>query len=228
MTNSGLGSPRHQNLEDRVTRAKSWLDAASRLEEGPEHIQIQVAFIYRNIAFNALYGRRQYENRTETSNDLRELFDRIVALHGEDKRAGGSILPDALQRSRGFWEQVIEDEFVYNWYYKQESLNPGFKNWYMKHRFEACERWKVGEYRNLLLEIFHRVMVLRNQIFHGCATFGQESKGWKSVQKATPVTRELIPALYQLMMQYGDQVKWPPLPYPRRGSVQHPHRPRGE
>jgi hypothetical protein len=194
---SGPYLPRHQNLEDRLIRAKSWLEAASCLEEkDTNQVQIQVVFIYRTIAFNALYGRRQYENRTETADDLSKYFTNIIIMHDEDGRAGGNILSEALQRSRSCWEQVIEDEFVDTWYYMARSHEPGFKRWYRDRRFEACVRWKNREYRKLLLEIFKRIMVLRNQIFHGCATFGQESRGWKSVERATPVMRELVPAFY--------------------------------
>lgn len=221
--------PRHQNLGDRLVRAKSWLDAASSLEErDANQVQIQVVFIYRTIAFNALYGRRQYESQTKTIDDLKEFFNNILALHKDDRRAGGNTLAASLERGRAYWEKVIEDEFVSNWYYNHPLLKPGFKRWYWKRRSEACSKWTSGEYRDLLLEIFMCIMVLRSQIFHGCVTFGRTSLGWASVEKATPVMRELVPAFYQLMFQYGDRMKWPKIPYPRRGSVQHPHRPRGE
>lgn len=228
-TKSGPFLPRHQNLEDRLIRAKSWLDAASRLEgENPDNAQSQTVFIYRVIAFNALYGRRQYEHRTQTCNDLEDFFDKVVDLHKDDKRAGRNILPNALQRSRAYWESVIEDEFIDNWYYSHLSLKPGFKEWYRSCRREACVKWANKEYQKVLQEIFKRIMVLRSQIFHGCATFGQESRGWHSIEKAIPVMRELVPAFYQLMSDYGERVKWPAIPYPRLGSMQHPHRPRGE
>lgn len=228
-TKRGQYIPRHPNLEDRLNRAKSWFDAASRLEkENPGHAQIQVAFIYRVIAFNALYGRRQHESRIQLGIDLRDFFDKVITLHKEDRHVGGSILPDALQKSRASWEHVIEDEFVYNWYYKHRSLDSGFWSWYTKRRFKACIEWSVTEYRDLLLETFQRILVLRTLIFHGCAMFGPESKGWESIETATPVLRALLPAFHQLMLQYGDRIEWPKSPYPRQYSDEHPQRRRGD
>jgi hypothetical protein len=39
------------------------------------------------------------------------------------------------------------------------------------------------------------------------------------------VLRALIPTFHSLMTQYPESVDWPPIPYPRRGSEQHPKRP---
>jgi hypothetical protein len=38
------------------------------------------------------------------------------------------------------------------------------------------------------------------------------------------VLRALVPTFHSLMTQHPEFVIWPPIPYPRRGSEQHPKR----
>lgn len=216
----------HQNLRDRLGRSLSWLEAASNLRQ--DQSQVQVEFIFLFIAFNCLYGKRQYEGaETKIRQDLEEYFTKILDLHEINKREGGTTLSEALKRSRYCWLQLLEDEYLDNGYWRTAEHRQGFKEKYRSQKFSALARLKNREYKELLHVIFSRIVVLRNQIMHGSATYGPKSKGWESIQKATPVLRALVPALRELMCRSGDAVDWPKIPYPRRGSAQHPRRPLG-
>lgn len=77
-----------QNLTDRLTRAESWLRAASELEKNKksEEISNHTVFIFRYIAFNSLYGILKLEG---TENLARKQFDRffdnLLTLHSQDQ-----------------------------------------------------------------------------------------------------------------------------------------------
>ena len=58
-----------QDLHDRMTRANSWIEAATRMRVEAEHRHAEFLLLY--VAFNGLYGRRQYEEtRTQACDDL--------------------------------------------------------------------------------------------------------------------------------------------------------------
>ena len=224
-----MGKP-NQNLLDRLTRADSWLRAASNLEvnRDPKDVDAQTAFLFRFIAFNSLYGLWKFEGSAKTTwIQLDRFFDNILTLHLEDRHHKGNILRSALQQCQSNWLQLIDNEFLDKGYWAVQEHQTGFREKYRSAKFGAIRRLSQQEYKDLLHSIFSRIVVLRNQIIHGCATFGQVSLGWTSVMTANPVLRALIPAFYLLMEQYPDSVDWPPVPYPRRGSAQHPKRPLG-
>ena len=219
-----------QNLIDRLTRSDSWLCAATRLEssEDGKEIDAQTVFIYRFIAFNSLYGMWKFEGSAkQTWQQLDHFWDNVLILHSEDRKHKGVILRAALAHCQSYWLQLIENEFLDNGYWASEEHRVGFKEKYRAAKFRALERLSQQDYKYLLHSIFSRVGMLKNQIVHGGTTFGRASLGWGSVQSANPVLRSLIPAFHMLISQYPDSVTWPPIPYPRRGSEQHPKRPLG-
>lgn len=223
-----------QNLADRLSRAKSWLLAASNLEreKKPEEIDQHTVFIFRYIAFNSLYGRWKLEGTEKLAWKQRDrFFDNLLTLHSADQKRKGTkelILRDALAACRSHWLRLIEDEFLdkEGYWYVQEHKQ-GFKGKYQSQKFTALRRLNQQEYKALLHSIFSRVWVLRNQIMHGGATFGPASFGWESVKNVNPVLRILVPAFSRLMEEYPDSVTWPPIPFPRIRSEQHPKRPLG-
>jgi hypothetical protein len=219
-----------QNLLDRLSRAESWLCAASNLEAtvGPNEVDAQTVFLYRYIAFNSLYGMWKFQgSEKQTWTQLDRFFDNILILHSEDRHRKGNTLRTALLQCQSSWLGLMDNEYLDKGYWAVQEHLPGFREKYRSAKFGALRRLSQQEYKDLLHSIFSRIVVLRNQIVHGCATFGRVSLGWKSVTTANPVLRTLVPAFLLLMGQYPDSVDWPPIPYPRRGSAQHPQRPLG-
>ena len=218
----------NQNLKDRLLRARSWLDVAFDLEHNAQqkHVPNQTIFIYRFISLNALYGRRQYEgSKTLTRQDFESFWKNILILDKENQRIGGNLLANGLKECRQQWLSLIDNEFLDNGYWRTPIHRENFKRKYHLEVMESLDSFGHREYKELLNNIFSRIVVLRNQIFHGCATYGPASKGLKSVEAANPVLRELVPVFYKLMDQHGHIVSWPKIPYPRLHSEQHPSRP---
>lgn len=223
-----------QNLTDRLTRAESWLRAASERERDKklDEIDHHTVFIFRYIAFNSLYGRWKLEGTNKLAwKQFDRFFDDLLTLHLQDQKRKGSkgvILRDALAQCRSQWLRLIENEFLdKEGYWDLQEHGSDFKKKYRSQKFTALKRLEWQEYKALLHSIFRRIWVLRNQIMHGGATFGPDSRGWESVETANPVLRVLVPAFRSLMKEYPDAVAWPAIPFPRIKSLQHPKRPLG-
>ncbi len=206
-----------QDLADRVTRAASWISAASKLPRSQKH----EAFIFFYIALNAMYGRRQYEGtKTEAREDRKRFIARLLRIGELDARSGGSILPAALTASLGQAKTLIADQFLTDDYFRGAPLQKVRADCRLDLR-RALDAWSHRDPRGLLDLLLHRLTVLRNRVMHGCVTYGAASKGLPSVVVGLAVIRVLVPAFHRLMRQYGHHVVWDPIPYPRLGSPGH-------
>lgn len=212
-------SARQQNLFDRLDRACSWIAAAQALPES----QMQEVFMAFFIAFNAMYGKRQYEgNKTETVRDLAAFIDKVRNMHDADLDGGRATLTVALFRARSTIKAMMTNVFLRDAYWRREVPHDVLTKRFESQYSWADRRLKDGDWVPLIRLVLQRVVVLRNQIFHGCVTHGATSAGWESVEQGTAVLTLLVPAFADLMQYHGHLVAWDPLPYPRLGSTLHP------
>ena len=208
-----------QGLSDRLQRADSWVQAASELPPDRMH----EAFIFLYIAFNCMYGCRKYEgDQTQIGEDLRSFFSKLLVMHKKNIQQGGTILKDALAACQQDGAVLIRDRFLANRYWRGTQPAVALQTKLNKEAVGALQALADEEYGEYLSTVFQRISVLRNQVMHGCATYGARSYGRGSLAKSLRVLRVLVPAFYQLMRQYGHNLSWDPIPYPRLGSQQHP------
>jgi len=209
---------RDQSLEDRLQRADSWIQATAALR--PD--QMHESFIFLYIAFNCLYGRRKYEgDETQIGQDLAEFFKKILAMHDRDVESGGAILKSAIAAARRDGAVLIRDKFLANRYWRGGS-SVALQKQLNREASMVEEQLALGSYDLFLDLTFRRISVLRNQVMHGCATYGSRSYGQASLAKGLRFLNVMVPAFYELTKRYGHEVKWDPVPYPRSGSKQHP------
>jgi hypothetical protein len=215
--------PREQNLEDRLTRARSWLLAAAKYQDH----QLQEVFIALCIALNAMYGKRQYEgDRSQTTRDLDAFIDKLDVMHEADLDQGRATLTNALFLARPSIRAIATNVFLHDTYWRREVRHDVLAKRFDAQYSSADKRLKDGAWRPFLSLALRRSVVLRNQIVHGCVTYGSVSRGWESVEQGVAVLRVLVPAFTDLMERHGSLVKWEALPYPRVGSPLHPERSR--
>jgi hypothetical protein len=208
-----------QALEDRLHRARSWICAAKALGPNQHHAE----FIFLYIAFNALFGRRQYEgSKEEQSKDRQEFIDRVSAMSVHGSRAGDRLLQRALQACQEECGELILNYFLRDTYWRKEKTSRELKAEFIRQRYRAEKEFRKGRWNCQLELVLRRLAVLRNQILHGCVTYGTSSKGLPSLLAGLAVLRQIVPALYELMAKYGHHVTWPAIPYPRVGSEAHP------
>ena len=216
---------RSQNLADRLIRARSWIVAATALPES----QWQEIFIALFIAFNAMYGKRQYEaDKSQTAGDLEAFIDKLHVMHEADLETGRATLTNAIFRSRSAIAAIVTNVFLRDEYWRREVRHDILAKRFETQYRSAERRLKEGDWKPLLRLALKRSVVLRNQIFHGCVTHGSVSRGWESVEQGISVLKSMIPAFAEIMERHGDhpKIKWDPLPYPRLGSSLRPERSR--
>jgi hypothetical protein len=86
----------------------------------------------------------------------------------------------------------------------------------------AEEGLAAGKVDAYLIALFRRIRVLRNQIFHGCST-QRDSLNRDTLEPAVRVLETLIPTFVRILWERSDkQHEFPKVPFPRRGSPQHP------
>ena len=208
----------NQSLEDRLQRADSWMQAAAALRPEQQH----ESFIFLYIAFNCLYGRRQYEgDETQIGKDLAEFFQKVRVMSARDVEEGGTLLKKAVAAARRDGAILIRDKFLSNRYWRGGS-SVALQKQLNKEESLVEEQLALGSYDMFLDLAFRRISVLRNQIMHGCATYGARSHGQASLAKGLRFLKVMVPAFYELTKLYGHEVKWDPIPYPRSGSQQQP------
>jgi hypothetical protein len=211
---------RPQALQDRLYRAKSWMNAAAALPPDQKHAHF--AFLY--IAFNALYGCRRYEgSREEVAKDRQEFLKRLKTMTEYDSRYGVNLLRRALKTCHKECRELIVNYFLRDSYWRKEKTSQELSKEFTQQWRWADQVLSRGKYEVQLDLVLRRLTVLRNQIMHGCVTYGPTSKGLPSLLDGLAVLREIMPAFYELMQKYGHHVTWPAIPYPRVGSDAHPN-----
>jgi hypothetical protein len=200
-----------QDLQDRLQRAESWIEAAESLAPKENHQR----FIFYYVALNAMYGRRQYEgDRSEIWQDLDRFVQQVKGMCGSMEDPSSKSLLAALQGR--YVEALLLDYFLLDDLFRgatREKLMVRCK----KDLLEARLKLRIGDPFTTLRAVLQRLTVLRNRVLHGCVTYGNSSKGLPSVLKGGHVARALVPSLYALMLTHGLRVKWDPIPYPRVG-----------
>ncbi len=214
------GTPNDQNLSDRLDRARSWIVASAAFGND----RAQEAFIALFIALNAMYGRRQYEGKTETKEDLEAFVSKLETMHDADLRSGRATLTNTLFLARPSIRAIATNFFLRNAYWRRDIRHDVLVQRFERAYASAERRLKDGDWKPLLRLVFERCVVLRNQIFHGCVTHGRASRGWESVEQGVAVLKRLVPTFVELMERHGRETKWEPVPYPRLGSALHPER----
>ena len=188
------------NLRLRVHRAISWIQRAEMagIDGDPD-----VAFTCYWIAFNAAYAE-DTEHAAEVSARalFSDYFDKILRLDDD-----GSI-PNAI------WEQfsvpvndMLDNQYVYEPFWKHVNGVPGFDNWESRLRsdMQAINQARAGQRTDLLLEkLFDRLYVLRNQILHGGATWNS-SLNRKQVDDGAEIMAFLVPCFVSVMMDHPDE-----------------------
>lgn len=233
---------RSQGYYDRLQRASSWL-GKSKTASDPE-----AGFIFSWIALNALCGLRYEIVQTDWWKTEEQS---IPLLHEQEyDEPGPRELEWFLWRicgfdiGRGILRREIEDESHWDdvktvlgtrylmstfWSWKWQTEND-LATW--QRSSETKVRQAIGPagdrrtiYLGLREIIVWRLRVLRNQLFHGCATDTHSKRraaGPSELEAGWRLLAELVWSFLRLMAtEAGRTMYWPPIPYPRAGSAQH-------
>ena len=180
---------RSEPLQLRLHRALSWL---GRAEREPEDADLR--FILLWISFNAAYAREVDAESKPEWQRLRRFLEVLVKLDANER-----IHDAVLDRFRDGVQQLVANRYVYGPFWKHFNGVEGYENW--KSRFSNDKRRVIfqlqeGKTSAVLITLFNRLYVLRNQVLHGAATYrGRVNR--EQVEHGAAVLKCLVPLVHR-------------------------------
>ena len=180
--------PQSQSNKDRIRRARSWLEHSKRSGSPDDE------FIFLWIAFNAAYGDELKDLEDESpkfKGFLKNIVDR-----DKDKRL---LMVLSSRESSDRIRSLLNNHFVYREFWESRG------NW--KQKFDNRNRYLLthlellrnsGHVQIVLMGVFQRLYILRNQVFHGGATFGV-GRGRKQIEDGSRIMSTLVPPILDIM-----------------------------
>lgn len=187
------GFPETMGLK--VHRALSWVGRAETEEDDPD-----ARFLFLWIAFNALYADMDLSGEEERAR-FRHHFNQLVSLD-HDRR----IYDAVWQRFAGPIRLFMQSPYVFSPFWQFVHGLPGGEDW--QERFSAATRAfkhavENGDTAAILSMLFDRLYVLRNQLFHGGATWNS-SVNRDQMRDGAEILGCLVPLFIDIMMDHPE------------------------
>lgn len=212
-----------QNHGLRMRRATSWATHASECLEQDE---VDGAFLFYYIAFNALYSDIEILKEHKSERQCQVMFfEKLEQLDKQD----GSLYNFVWQEYSNTIGHILANPFIYEPYWQElseaqsedekvnrvhvENWRKSFKN-RSKRAFESIR--SGGMSSKLLVETFARLSLLRNQLAHGSATF-KGSVNRQQVKTGAWFLHKAVPLFIQIVDKHAE-VDWGIPPYPPQES----------
>ena len=218
----GARSKTDESLTKRLERAISWIERAERYPEKDWHAR----FIYLWIALNAMYGQKKYDAREcqefGEREDRRQWLQVICKLEAKlTMERNIKCLIEAIDGVLDDMRSVLTDVFLSNNYWNGKYNGREQKSLLVREADGSIELLNQGYPFNVLDSWLSRLAVLRNQVFHGCSS-DQTSKNRDSFIPAVCTLSAIVPLFAMIMIEAGKSERWSGVPYPPKGSLQHP------
>ena len=181
-----------ESLSLRVHRALSWLDRAEQCED------LDGKFVFLWISFNAAYANEVVENYRLTEKKSFKMFiekivslDSSLALHDVvwDNFSGSiRVLLNNPYVSAAFWEMQIGNL----------DINE-FESQFKVDRERALQALARNDTAAVLICVSENIYMLRNQIFHGGATWNS-AVNRDQIRDAKNIMEAIVPLILSIMM----------------------------
>ena len=187
----------------RIHRSLSWLKRSET-----ETNDIDAKFIFLWISFNANYsGHEGFSEKSYAQNIFNKFFE--VLIENDKDRY---IYDYIWKKFNTSIKSVLTNEYLLSSYWKFHKSNP--KLWIEIYEKEKIVTKALSDSNSLsILNImFDRLYVLRNQIFHGNATWNSKVNR-KQLEQCTDLLSEIIPIFIVIMIE-NPKVNWGELVVP--------------
>lgn len=183
----------------RTHRALSWLNKAEQDWEDPD-----ARFVFLWIAFNAAYGQdlSYVEEGVPEWQKFSDFFSQLVEVD-TDRVLYEIIWKETYQTIR----QLLDNRYVFQpfWKYKKGLISEEkWEGCFRASKENATKALYKGDVGKILLIVFERLYVLRNQVMHGNSTW-KSGKNRTQVEDGADVMGALIPVIIHLMMEHYDR-----------------------
>lgn len=193
------------DLSVRIHRALSWLQRAEMEENDSD-----ASFIFHWISFNAAYAGNFAEQPQQSEfQALFSFFEKIVE-NDKDRLVYNLIWQRFSQEIKG----VLDNKFIFSsyWRFSDDPDDLQWANSFAAAKTKANHALASQDTCTILSILFSRVYVLRNQIFHGNATWNS-SLNRRQLIDCEKILGALLPVLIRIMMDNPTD-DWGSIAYP--------------
>ena len=196
----GLRDTYEESFSIRIHRSLSWLNRAEQ-----EDKDIDAKFIFIWISLNSAYSIHLDAYKNHGDEELRSEFFLTLLKNGQDE-----IHEIIYERFSQEVRSILDNEFILTSFWADKD------NWEVKLKNEKREVQEALRDRKqtiyILTILFRRLYVLRNQIFHGGATW-QGKLNRQQVKDGASLLGYLLPVLLIIMMENPND-NWGEIAYP--------------
>jgi hypothetical protein len=181
----------------RVHRAISWLGRAEA-----EKTDVDVRFILLWVAFNSAYASDIDADATNERKSFKAFFDTLVSLDASHR-----IYDAVWERFSQEIRLLLANRYVFAPFWHKQNGLEGHDDW--EEKLAASQRqigtaMKQFDTGRILLVLFDRLYVLRNQLVHGGATWNS-SINRAQVKDGAAVLGWLLPVFIDIMLENPDR-----------------------
>ena len=181
----------------RVHRAISWLGRAEA-----EKTDADVRFILLWVAFNSAYASEIDADAANERKSFKAFFDTLVSLDASHR-----IYDAVWERFSQEIRLLLANRYVFAPFWHKQNGLAGHDDW--EEKLAAGQRqiataMKQFDTGRILLVLFDRLYVLRNQLVHGGATWNS-SINRAQVKDGAAVLGWLLPVFIDIMLENPDQ-----------------------
>jgi hypothetical protein len=185
-----------EQLGLRTHRALSWLQRAELETEDAD-----VRFILLWISFNAAFAADLKDDGFGTRDEFRTFFGGLIE-RDKDKRIYNAVWNRFSQEIR----LLLSNRYVFASFWHHHNGVPGYADWEAKlaasNRITADALVQTNTLR-ILIMLFDRLYVLRNQLVHGGATWNG-TVNRSQVTDGAAVLANLVPVFIDIIMDNPD------------------------
>lgn len=189
----------------RLRRALSWLEGAERYQDDDD-----ARFIFLWIAFNAAYAGEYGDQELADWKISHKFINQLIDLDRERR------LSDAVwSEFSGPIRVLLDNPHVFKpfWDFHTGRLSEeAWKDRFSQDQTAAKRALAANDTGRLLVLVFHRLRVLRNQIIHGGATWGS-SVNRDQVRDCVAILGKIVPLVVLILMD-NPQEPWGQPSYP--------------
>lgn len=189
----------HQSFSIRVWRGLSWLERAEAASDPDSR------FISLWIAFNAIYGHLAEAGRDAQDHASWQSFLARMVKH-DASDALGRILGD----QQAAILRLIDNRFLFRPFWQKQ---PGATEKLRRAVQRTLIDFRQGNTLAVLQELFERLYVMRQQVFHGAATSGGKLNRF-SLETCTQLLARIVPPMIDTMIVAGPGVDWGEVCFP--------------
>jgi hypothetical protein len=191
------------NLSTRIHRSISWLAKAE------SEVDMDGKFVFLWISFNAAYAH-DFSEELQTRHQFKEFLEKLIALDTQS-----SLHHLLFSEFNGVIRTLISNEYIYAPFWTAVRSHDSSNEWKESHRQSiklATAALLNKDTLTVLMVVFDRLYVLRNQLMHGGATW-QSSVNRQQVIDGTKILGKLVPNILSIMID-SKSVEFGEIMYP--------------